>query len=85
MAPVVLAEAPARVAEKLNGLPERTRQLLHFGIVGTPEQVIQAYESLTIRGIDYFIALIFGNDTETLDLLAQRVRPALEEQLTSAG
>jgi hypothetical protein len=37
-----------------------------------------------IRGIDYFIALIFGNDTETLDLLAQRVRPALEDHATSA-
>jgi alkanesulfonate monooxygenase SsuD/methylene tetrahydromethanopterin reductase-like flavin-dependent oxidoreductase (luciferase family) len=84
MAPVVLAETPARLAEKLNGLPERTRQLLRFGIVGTPQQVIQAYESLMIRGIDYFIALIFGNDTETLDLLAQQVRPALEDHATSA-
>ena len=85
MAPVVLAETPARVAEKLNGLPERTRQLLRFGMVGTPEQVIRAYEPLMIGGIDYFIALVFGNDTETLDLLAQRVRPVLEDQATIVG
>ena len=84
MVPVVLSETPARITEKLNGLPERTRELLRFGIVGTPEQVIQTYDSLGTRGIDYFIAMILGNDIETIDLLAQRVRPAVEEHATMA-
>ncbi|HEY1297632.1 MAG TPA: LLM class flavin-dependent oxidoreductase [Chloroflexota bacterium] len=84
MAPVLLAETPARIADKLNDLPERTQQLLRFGIVGTPEQAVQTYESLRVRGIDYFIAMILGNDTETMDLLAERVRPVVEKHATTA-
>jgi hypothetical protein len=79
MAPVVVAETPTRLADKLNGLPERMRTLGQLAITGTPEQVTQAYESLMLGGIDYFIAAVLGNDTETLDLLAHQVWPALED------
>jgi alkanesulfonate monooxygenase SsuD/methylene tetrahydromethanopterin reductase-like flavin-dependent oxidoreductase (luciferase family) len=79
MAPVVVAETPTRLADKLNGLPERMRTLGQLAITGTPEQVTQAYESLMLGGIDYFIAAVLGNDTETLELLAHQVWPALED------
>ena len=68
----------------MNQLPERTRELLRFGMVGVPEVVVEGYESLRRRGINYFIALIYGNDTDTLDLLAERVRPVVEEHATVA-
>jgi len=38
-----------------------------------------------LRGIDYFIAAVLGDDTETLDLLADRVRPAVEERASERG
>ncbi|MBV9327692.1 MAG: LLM class flavin-dependent oxidoreductase [Chloroflexi bacterium] len=80
MAPIVLAETPDRLADKLSALPEHRRIHLQVAITGTPEQVVPAYESLLIRGVDYFIAGVLGDDTETLDLLADRVRPALEQR-----
>jgi alkanesulfonate monooxygenase SsuD/methylene tetrahydromethanopterin reductase-like flavin-dependent oxidoreductase (luciferase family) len=85
MSPVVLAETETGLAEKLNGLPERIRTLyIPFAIVGTPGQAIETYESLGMRGIDYFIGMILGNDLETVDLLAN-VRPALEKKLAAAS
>jgi alkanesulfonate monooxygenase SsuD/methylene tetrahydromethanopterin reductase-like flavin-dependent oxidoreductase (luciferase family) len=77
MAPVALAETPARVADKLKRLPE---QYVPFTIAGTPDEVHTQYQALAMAGIDYFIALIVGNDLETLELLAQRVQPALQHQ-----
>jgi hypothetical protein len=77
MAPVVVAETQARLADKLNGLPEQTRTLAQLAIRGTPEQVTEVYESLMAGGIDYFIAALVGNDTQTLELLADQVWPAL--------
>jgi alkanesulfonate monooxygenase SsuD/methylene tetrahydromethanopterin reductase-like flavin-dependent oxidoreductase (luciferase family) len=77
MAPVVLAETPARLEDKLNHVPELFRPVT---IAGTPEQVLSAYVSLATAGIDYLIAMIVGNDVETLNLLAGRVQPALEQQ-----
>ena len=50
-------------------------------IAGTPEQVVHAYGSLASAGIDYFIAMITGDDVECLELLAHRVQPALAGQL----
>jgi hypothetical protein len=55
MAPVVLAETPTRLAEKLDGLPERMRTLAQLAITGTPEEVTQTYESLMLGGIDYLL------------------------------
>jgi alkanesulfonate monooxygenase SsuD/methylene tetrahydromethanopterin reductase-like flavin-dependent oxidoreductase (luciferase family) len=77
MAPVVVAETPTRLADKLNGLPEGMRSLAQLAITGTSQQVTQAYESLMAGGIDYFIAALVANDTETLELLAHHVWPAL--------
>jgi alkanesulfonate monooxygenase SsuD/methylene tetrahydromethanopterin reductase-like flavin-dependent oxidoreductase (luciferase family) len=79
MAPVVVAETTSKLADKLNGLPERMRTLGQLAITRTPERVTQSYESLMHAGIEYFIAAVPGNDTETLDLLAQQVLPALED------
>jgi hypothetical protein len=78
-APVVLAKTLARAAEKLDNLPERCQLFRPFTIAGTPEQVIQVYQSLADAGISYFIAQILGNDAETLDVLAERVRPTIEK------
>jgi alkanesulfonate monooxygenase SsuD/methylene tetrahydromethanopterin reductase-like flavin-dependent oxidoreductase (luciferase family) len=82
-APIVLAETETGLAEKLNHLPERQRTLfIPYAIVGTPERAIEAYASLAMRGVDYFIGMILGNDLETVDLLAN-VRLGLEEKLAA--
>jgi hypothetical protein len=80
MALVVVAETPAKLADKLNGLPDRVAHFLPVGIVGTPEQVIRFYESMMTQGVDLLHSTDLDNDTETLDLSAQRVQPALESQ-----
>jgi hypothetical protein len=85
MAPVVIAETPTRLADKLNGLPERTRSLAQLAITGTPAQVTQSYESLMVGGINYFIVAPFGNDAEALELLANQVWPALADSARSTG
>jgi hypothetical protein len=54
-----------------------------FAIVGTPERAIEVYASLAMRGVDYFIGMILGNDLESVDLLA-KVRQGLEEKLPAA-
>jgi alkanesulfonate monooxygenase SsuD/methylene tetrahydromethanopterin reductase-like flavin-dependent oxidoreductase (luciferase family) len=82
MAAVVLAETPARVASKLQAVPQVFKP---FTIAGTPEQVLPAYKSMASVGMDYFIVAIFGDDIETLDLLAQRVQPALEQHVRTAS
>lgn len=85
MAPVVLADNASQLAVKLNALPERFRQFLPFTVTGTPEQAVETHRSLMHHGIDNFITLIIGDDPQTLELLAARVRPALESSVDAAA
>jgi hypothetical protein len=57
-------------------------------IACTPTQLIGRYRSLVALGIQYFIALVYGNDLETLQLLSREVIPELKrasDQTVAAG
>jgi alkanesulfonate monooxygenase SsuD/methylene tetrahydromethanopterin reductase-like flavin-dependent oxidoreductase (luciferase family) len=71
-APVIIAESPERIEEKLNAVPERFRAM---GTIGTPEEVTQVYQDLVDLGLTYFVVGVLGNDLETLELLGTRVMP----------
>jgi alkanesulfonate monooxygenase SsuD/methylene tetrahydromethanopterin reductase-like flavin-dependent oxidoreductase (luciferase family) len=76
--PVVLAETPAAVAAKLAAIPERVRRgYASSTLAGLPEDAIAYYRGLAEAGLTYFIAGIYGNDRETVRLLAERVGPVL--------
>jgi len=76
--PTILAETAAARQAKLDRLPP---QLLAFfgqaGLVASPEEAVDRITALVAAGFRYFIPNLMGNDTETLDLLAQRVIPAV--------
>jgi alkanesulfonate monooxygenase SsuD/methylene tetrahydromethanopterin reductase-like flavin-dependent oxidoreductase (luciferase family) len=55
-------------------IPELSRA---GAVFGTPEEVTAHYQSLVDVGVQYFIVGVAPGDTETLQLLAQKVMPAL--------
>jgi alkanesulfonate monooxygenase SsuD/methylene tetrahydromethanopterin reductase-like flavin-dependent oxidoreductase (luciferase family) len=74
--PVVLAETPSALADKVAAIPERIRQGYESStLAGLPEDIVAYYQKLIRAGITYFIAGIYGNDHETVRLLAERVVP----------
>ncbi len=77
-APTILAETAAGRQAKLDRLP---KQLLGFfeqaGLVASPEEAIERLKGLAAAGFTYFIPNVMGNDTDTLELLAHRVIPAV--------
>ena len=76
--PVLLAEDPAALAAKLAALPEVVRRgYATSTLAALPEEAVAYYQGLADAGLDYFMAGIFRNDTETVRLLAQRVVPAV--------
>jgi len=62
-------------------LPDDLRASL---IACTPRQLVDRYRSLMTLGMQYFIALVYGNDVETLHLLSQEVMPELKEPRSQA-
>ena len=76
--PVVLASTRERALEKLNALPAALRTRFRtMTLVGTPEEIVQAYRPLLAAGMQYCNAVVVGDDVETLELLAAEVVPAL--------
>lgn len=77
--PLVVAGTAAEVAAKVDRfLPAWVRELTRDSIVaGTPEAVIPHFTRLRDAGFQHFIAFVYGNDTDTLRLLAERVVPAV--------
>jgi alkanesulfonate monooxygenase SsuD/methylene tetrahydromethanopterin reductase-like flavin-dependent oxidoreductase (luciferase family) len=77
--PLVLATTAAGVAAKIDRyIPAWVRDLGRDTIVaGTPADAVTYYERLMRAGLQYFIAFVYGNDVETLRLLAQDVIPNL--------
>ena len=51
-------------------------------IIGTPAEVRDAYRALVAAGMQYCIAVVVGDDRETLHLLAEQVIPALQARST---
>ncbi len=76
--PVVLAETPSALAAKLAAIPERVRRgYASSTLAGLPEEAVAYYRELAEAGLTYFIAGIYGDDRETVRLLAERVVPPL--------
>jgi alkanesulfonate monooxygenase SsuD/methylene tetrahydromethanopterin reductase-like flavin-dependent oxidoreductase (luciferase family) len=76
--PIVLAETPSALAAKLAAIPDNVRRgYASSTLAGLPEDAVAYYQGLAEAGLNYFIAGIYGNDTETVSLLAEHVMPAL--------
>ena len=76
--PVVLAETPAALEAKVAAIPEVVRRGYASSTVAClPEDAVAYYQELAEAGLNYFIAGVYGNDTETVRLLAERVVPVL--------
>jgi alkanesulfonate monooxygenase SsuD/methylene tetrahydromethanopterin reductase-like flavin-dependent oxidoreductase (luciferase family) len=76
--PVVLAETTAALAAKLAAIPEVVRRgYASSTLACLPEDAVAYYQDLAEAGLNYFIAGVYGNDIETVRLLANRVVPAL--------
>ncbi len=75
--PLVIAETAADVTDKIERfLPLWVRDLTRDTIVaGIPTDVIAHFERLVRAGLQYFIAFVYGNDLETIRLLAEKVIP----------
>ena len=75
--PLVIAETAVDVTDKIERfLPLWVRDLARDTIVaGTPTDVIAHFERLVRFGLQYFIAFVYGNDLETIRLLAEEVIP----------
>lgn len=77
-APVLVAETQARLREKLGAIPAHIRQgYTTSTVAGTPDEICSYYQALVKAGVRYFIAGLYGNDLETMRLLARRVVPQL--------
>jgi hypothetical protein len=76
--PVVLAETRAALATKLAAIPPHIRDGYRSSLVaGTPDDLVAYYRPLIGAGLNYFMAGIYGDDRETVRLLAREVVPAL--------
>jgi alkanesulfonate monooxygenase SsuD/methylene tetrahydromethanopterin reductase-like flavin-dependent oxidoreductase (luciferase family) len=84
--PLVIAATAANVAEKVERyVPPWVRDLARDTIVaGTPNEVIAHYERLMRAGLQYFIAFVYGNDLETIRLLAEAVIPEVRHSKAKA-
>jgi alkanesulfonate monooxygenase SsuD/methylene tetrahydromethanopterin reductase-like flavin-dependent oxidoreductase (luciferase family) len=79
--PVVLAETPSMLAAKLAAIPATVRRgYASSTLAGLPEDAVTYYHGLVGAGLNYFIAGIYGNDIETVRLLAERVVPTLRDK-----
>lgn len=76
--PLILGQTRARVQARIDAIPSATMSLIEASLVaGTPDDAITYYRALAGAGIQYFIPTILGLDEETLELLADRVVPAV--------
>ena len=84
--PLVIATSAADLAAKIERyVPPWVRELSHDALVaGTPTEVIAHYERLVRAGLQYFIAFVYGNDLETIRLLAEEVMPEVRRRKVEA-
>ncbi len=77
-APVMVAETHAKLMAKLDAIPAHIRQgYATSTVAGTPDEICSYYQALVTAGVRYFIVGLFGNDLETVRLLARWVVPQL--------
>jgi len=78
ISPLILAETPAGVQAKLDRFPKEALAFLEQTVLAiTPGDAIQRIQALVDVGFQYFLCGIAVKDVETLNLLAQRVIPAI--------
>jgi len=66
-------------------LPAWVRDLTRETIVAaTPTEAVAHYGRLVRAGLQYFIAFVYGNDLETIRLLAEQVIPEVRRLTTDA-
>jgi alkanesulfonate monooxygenase SsuD/methylene tetrahydromethanopterin reductase-like flavin-dependent oxidoreductase (luciferase family) len=85
--PLVIAETSADLTDKIERfLPPWVRDLTRDTIVaGTRADAIAHFERLVRAGLQYFIAFVYGNDLETIRLLAEEVVPEVRRLKSEAG
>jgi alkanesulfonate monooxygenase SsuD/methylene tetrahydromethanopterin reductase-like flavin-dependent oxidoreductase (luciferase family) len=75
---VILGQTHAAVEAKLATMPPPLRELFRTStLAATPAEAIEHYRRLMWAGVQYFMASHWGQDLETLHLLAEQVIPAL--------
>jgi len=72
----LLADGTKNAIDPRSQLPDDLRASL---IACTPHDLIHRYRSLMALGMQYFIALVYGNDLETIRLLSREVIPELKQ------
>ena len=76
--PLILSSTRARVEARVDAIPSATKAVIQTSLfAGTPDDAITYYRALAGAGIQYFIPAILGLDDETVELLADRVIPAV--------
>ena len=83
-----MGRTPLDSTDAIDTSPQLPDDLRVSLIACTPTQLIGRYRSLVALGIQYFIALVYGNDLETLQLLSREVIPELKrasDQTVAAG
>ncbi|MCA9881200.1 MAG: LLM class flavin-dependent oxidoreductase [Thermomicrobiales bacterium] len=85
--PLVLAPTASRLAEKIDHfVPKWVRDLGRDTMVaGPPAVAVTHFARLIGAGLQHFIAFVYGNDLETIRLLAQEVIPELRRPQAAAG
>jgi alkanesulfonate monooxygenase SsuD/methylene tetrahydromethanopterin reductase-like flavin-dependent oxidoreductase (luciferase family) len=84
--PVLCAATPDGVRAKLEAVPAATREFLGPALLaGTPDDLAAYYGELVQAGMTYFVAAIRPGDTETVQLLAEQVAPAVRQAHHAAG
>ncbi|MDB5075254.1 MAG: class flavin-dependent oxidoreductase, partial [Chloroflexi bacterium] len=74
---LVLAKTRADLERKMATIRIPDRHLRTIPLLATPKEAIIHYQALADAGMQYFLAVINGHDTETAQLLAQEVAPAI--------
>ena len=74
---ILVARTPEEVVAKQIQFPLR-EDAVKGAIVGTPEEVKAQIQTLVDMGIQYFIMYVFPTDTETLEIFAKEIMPAIQ-------
>lgn len=74
---LTLAEDPKELERKRDAARIPDAALRTAPLFATVDEAIAHYQGLADAGVQYFLATINGHDSETADLLAERVLPAL--------
>src|SRR5258708_26592515 len=73
------AASPAGGARSAIDPPPQLSEDLRASLIAcTPRDLVKRYRSLMALGMQYFIALVYGNDLETIRLLSREVIPELK-------